>query len=595
LRAWRQCLVAPVRDPGMALASRWWSGRDGRRARRAARGETQRALGLCALCALAAVAVMAGALAERAAPPAAPAARRALDQLASQEMFRTREEQCQDTAQWYAAPLLAAAVYTFVGLVVVVDEYFEPTLMLLSKALGLSEDVAGASFMAVGSSSPELVLSFVDAFVTQASVGLGTVLGSAMFNLLVTVGGSMFAGGGRGPEGGPLKVSVFPLGRDSWFYAAALIVLSVVVLNDGKLCLLQRDPLDIYNNRTDQLGEPLFCYVGLVSSVEGLLLFLCYLVYVFFMTFNRSIEKWWNERVSFRCCGMLGRPTKTVVEDRQLAALAEGVARAQREPSLDWGEAERPRSARAAKDGGATTGDGAEEEDEDERYPSGPLRERPQGLGGMFFWLLALPYRVLLFCTVPACLRPGHLRNALCFVACVAWIAALSTAMLYTGTFAGCLLRVDPFMTGFVFLSIGTSLPDAVASFVVARSGRGGMAIANAVGSNVFDVLVGLGLPWLIAGLALGPRVNAPDGKREGQFVVTNGFVAALMWIASALAVLWGGLMLSNWTLNKALGVALMLYYLVFLLFLLLVAACKVPICMELDCERCGAEPGLLG
>ncbi len=66
------------------------------------------------------------------------------------------------------------------------------------KALGLSEDVAGASFTAVGSSSPELVLSFVDAFVTQASVGLGTVLGSAKFNLLVTVGGSIFRARARG-------------------------------------------------------------------------------------------------------------------------------------------------------------------------------------------------------------------------------------------------------------------------------------------------------------------------------------------------------------------------------------------------------------
>jgi K+-dependent Na+/Ca+ exchanger-like protein len=577
----------------MALASRWWFGREGRRARRAARGETRGALGLAALAALAALCALAGALAGAPTAPEAPVARRALA-LQAPEFFRIRAEHCQDTAQWYAAALLAAAVYTFVGLFVVVDEYFEPTLLLLSKALGLSEDVAGATFMAVGSSSPELVLSFVDAFVTQASVGLGTVLGSAMFNLLVIVGGTVFAGGGKSPEGGPLKVSAFPLGRDSSFYVAALGVLAVVVLNDGKLCVLQRDTLDIYANRTDQLGEPLFCYVGLVSSVEGLLLFLCYLVYVFFMIFNRGIEKWWNERVSFRCCGMLGRPTKTVVEDRQLAALAEGVARAQREPSLDWGEAERPRSARAAKDGAAADDD----EDDEDRYPRGPLRERPQGVGGLVFWLLALPFRALLFCTVPTCLRPGHLRNALCFVACIAWIAALSTAMLYTGTFAGCLLHFDPFMTGLVFLAIGTSMPDAVASFVVARGGRGGMAISNAVGSNIFDVLVGLGLPWLIAGVALRPRVNAPDGKREGQFVVTNGMGVALLWIASALAVLWGGLVLSRWTLNKALGAALILYYLVFLVFLLLVAGCKIPICMELDCERCGAGaggPSLLG
>jgi Ca2+/Na+ antiporter len=33
---------------------------------------------------------------------------------------------------------------------------------------------------------------------------------------------------------------------------------------------------------------------------------------------------------------------------------------------------------------------------------------------------------------------------------------------------------------------------------VVARKGLGDMAISNALGSNVFSVLVGLGLPWFL-------------------------------------------------------------------------------------------------
>ena len=30
------------------------------------------------------------------------------------------------------------------------------------------------------------------------------------------------------------------------------------------------------------------------------------------------------------------------------------------------------------------------------------------------------------------------------------------------------------------------------------------MAVANAIGSNIFDILVGLGLPWLVALTLLG-------------------------------------------------------------------------------------------
>ena len=45
-------------------------------------------------------------------------------------------------------------LYTFIGLAIVCDEYFCPSLEIISEALHLSEDVAGATFMAAGSSAP---------------------------------------------------------------------------------------------------------------------------------------------------------------------------------------------------------------------------------------------------------------------------------------------------------------------------------------------------------------------------------------------------------------------------------------------------------
>ena len=50
---------------------------------------------------------------------------------------------------------------------------------------------------------------------------------------------------------------------------------------------------------------------------------------------------------------------------------------------------------------------------------------------------------------------------------------------------------------GTLVLAAGTSVPDALASVSVARAGQGDMAVANAVGSNIFDIWLGLGLPWL--------------------------------------------------------------------------------------------------
>merc|ERR1712166_1022934 len=49
--------------------------------------------------------------------------------------------------------------------------------------------------------------------------------------------------------------------------------------------------------------------------------------------------------------------------------------------------------------------------------------------------------------------------------------------------------------------SAGTSVPDAISSIVVAQRGLGDMAISNALGSNVFDILLGLGFPYFLSAI----------------------------------------------------------------------------------------------
>ena len=49
----------------------------------------------------------------------------------------------------------------FAGIAIVCDDYFVPALELIVQKLGLSDDVAGATFMAAGSSAPELFTSVI--------------------------------------------------------------------------------------------------------------------------------------------------------------------------------------------------------------------------------------------------------------------------------------------------------------------------------------------------------------------------------------------------------------------------------------------------
>ena len=80
-------------------------------------------------------------------------------------------------------------LYTFVAIAVICDDFFVPALEVFSEKLSLTPDIAGATFMAAGGSAPELFTSFIGTFSDPPTdVGFGTVVGSAVFNVLFVIG-----------------------------------------------------------------------------------------------------------------------------------------------------------------------------------------------------------------------------------------------------------------------------------------------------------------------------------------------------------------------------------------------------------------------
>lgn len=75
---------------------------------------------------------------------------------------------------------------------------------------------------------------------------------------------------------------------------------------------------------------------------------------------------------------------------------------------------------------------------------------------------------------------------------------------------------------GLTFVAAGVSIPDALSSMAVIKEGYGDMAVSNAVGSNVFDILICLGLPWLIQTTIIdaGGHVNVISKGSYSEFVV---------------------------------------------------------------------------
>ena len=175
---------------------------------------------------------------------------------------------------------IAGVVYCFLGLAIVCDEFFQTSLEIISEVLGLTPDVAGATFLAAGSSAPELFTSLADAFGNANSTGTGTIVGSAMFNILVIVALSAAVAGSNGAS---IHIDWRPVCRDIVFYSYSIAILALVFLDEE------------------------------VQWWEGLIMFLSYVLYIVFMKYN--------SRILSHC-----QPPKIGITDDQHAADADVAA-----------------------------------------------------------------------------------------------------------------------------------------------------------------------------------------------------------------------------------------------------------------------------
>ena len=131
------------------------------------------------------------------------------------------EDLFSDTQLYHGAVILHAVgtVYMFVGLAIVCDEYFIPALEVITVRLGITEDVAGATLMAAGGSAPELFTSVIGVFVAHSDVGIGTIIGSAVFNVVFVIGACSLV------SAHALTLTWWPLCRDVVFYCVSLLCL----------------------------------------------------------------------------------------------------------------------------------------------------------------------------------------------------------------------------------------------------------------------------------------------------------------------------------------------------------------------------------
>ena len=122
-----------------------------------------------------------------------------------------------------------------------------------------------------------------------------------------------------------------------------------------------------------------------------------------------------------------------------------------------------------------------------------------EGIGDWIKYLVVLPLVLLMSLTIPDVRRPGmSIWCYLAFFLSIAWIGGFAYFMVAWAEIIGNTIGIPDVVMGLTILAAGTSVPDMLSSVIVARRGEGDMAVSSSIGSNIFDILVGLPLPWFL-------------------------------------------------------------------------------------------------
>ncbi|KFV06228.1 Sodium/potassium/calcium exchanger 1 [Tauraco erythrolophus] len=530
-----------------------------------------------------------------------------------QDLFSVEERR-----QGWVALHIFGMMYVFVALAIVCDEYFVPALGVITEKLQISEDVAGATFMAAGGSAPELFTSLIGVFISHSNVGIGTIVGSAVFNILFVIGTcALFSRE-------ILHLTWWPLFRDISFYIVDLLMLILFFLD------------------------------SVIDWWESLVLLTAYATYVFAMKQNVYLEQWVKQELNKKLNAVQAasaeriqkKSTEAVADDgtkkpadgRKLqpaSALQRGsssaslhnsqmrstifqlmihtldplteakfkdrvdilsnMATAKVETPAGQGskpEAEEqkkaPSSVRvtpasdcdpskgkektAAPQGGQSSSDSDTSEDSsseseedsdddstDDDENNEPLSlEWPETRKKQAIYLFLFPIVFPLWSTMPDVRNPDSKKFfVITFFGSIIWIAVFSYLMVWWAHQVGETTWISEEIMGLTILAAGTSIPDLITSVIVARKGLGDMAVSSSVGSNIFDITVGLPVPWFLYSVFNGLSPVA---------VSSNGLFCAIVLLFLMLLFVIISIAVCKWKMNKLLGLTMFALYFVFLI-----------------------------
>ena len=426
----------------------------------------------------------------------------------------------------------AASGVLFWAMAVVTEFRFVPTLVVLSDRMGIPKDVAGATLMAAGASSPELFSNMVSMFVTKSDLGIGTIIGSEIFNHMMILAGVCAS------RDGPQRLDRLTTIRDNCAYGASLALLL------GAVCDVRRHGYADDDDRDDNSKV-------VVHSYSPLPLLGLYAAYVYLCSES-------GRSLLARLCGggavaaADGGPasTKAKAVDEEAAVVA----------LLYKGQGDDGAPVALASYGAAAVEEGivAAHAEETAVFVVPRLASAtPAGVVRFAADVVLAPAAFVIDATL---FHPTN-ETSVCglganIAACATWLVGFSYGMVVALERIGALLHISSAVMGLTVAAVGTSFPNLVSSMVAARDGHANMAVSNALGSNTFNLCICLGLPWFIYPFVYGEPYEA---LHDYSVVFDTSLLAVVLLVYVAVLVAY------DYTLHAPMGYVFAVSWLVFL------------------------------
>mmetsp|Transcript_5148 Transcript_5148/g.14522 ORF Transcript_5148/g.14522 Transcript_5148/m.14522 type:complete len:563 (-) Transcript_5148:46-1734(-) len=466
-----------------------------------------------------------------------------------------------DPHRWLVILHCIGIAYMLLGLNTVCDVYFTGAIEVGVEEYEIKPDIAGATFMAAGGSAPELFTSLIGATVAVNDVGFSTIVGSAVFNVLFVIGMCGYVAPGR------VELTWWPLFRDCSYYAFGLGLLATFASNEQ------------------------------IAFHEAAILFCAYILYCVVMWFSETLED--VIKVAARevrkgnySISKINQIRRNQVAPEEKYATQKAVGQTSgaslqitgnkigKTGNYDKFEDEKPvepnniqtdpeqtpeAPAALVAEGGDQEGkeaddaatDAEEKSKKSEEADEDTLMTIPEGGLQKVIWCLSLPVYVPIYLGIP---KAGKKWFWLTFLISLVYIAGFSFLLVWWVEILGEILHIPTVLMGFTLLAAGTSIPDAVSSMAVARSGEGDMAVSSSIGSNIFDILVGLPVPWMIKIALVDQNIANQVGIRS-PYLTFYVLLLLFMVVCTVLSIHFMG-----WVLNKKLGLCMALLYFIFLI-----------------------------